>query len=233
MTSDHPFLDEVHERRTVTVTAEFGGRYDNDDPYTADTEVEVAIGPEGSVYSDGRRIISAIARGTLGDAEYTAHLDRKKSLRGGPVSFSGYARPPASDEYSIDADELPDELETRGSPGLRIDGEAFERVNEIYEEMQEEITARRDEVEDSEGLSVRVDRNWEEGSGEGHAIHARGAIAFEDGRELPIHWRNAVDIGHQVFVDRDDPSDEFSADEVDAAVALARNESPITTAMRM
>lgn len=229
-------MSDVLSRERVPVTVEIGNNHtDVDDPYTEDMEVVVELS-RGEFYDDGRLVVSTWCEGTLGDTEAVADLRRMKGRRGEPVSFEGYIRP--EDRRNFDENELPDEVldQMRSSysmPGVRIDGEDFERVNEVYENVQEELQVRRRKIQDVENLSVTVERQWQDGKGESHAYHAEGQVEFGESRSLPVHWRNAVDIGFQVFVKDDETSDEFGDDEIDAAVALASENSPISKSMRM
>lgn len=93
------------------------------------------------------------------------------------------------------------------------------------------IDARKTENEvivDELGATVEVRDRGE--SIEDEAIYATGAVEMNDGRSLGIKWRNAVDVGHQVFTENDD-LDAFDDNEIDALVQLADEESPITKRM--
>lgn len=104
--------------------------------------------------------------------------------------------------------------------------EAFQRIEDAHEAARDHFTIH----------NVEIDRVWENGSGETHAEHAEGTAeitAHDTTQTVDVRWRNAVDIGHQVWV-----GDEDYHDQLDPVVlAELRNQikqySPLTPEFRL
>lgn len=189
-----------------------------------DTTIEVSvIASRCEFYDDGRATLSVT--GTVA-GETTVKMRKKTVLGTSKPVFEAFIR---------DTDSLPDDVRAeRDSSKVSISDDEAYTVASLYDDVEEKLDARRENLQDENEMTVSVERKWEDGRGETHANHATGTVSFADDRELGIHWRNTVDIGHQTFLDDDDENgNEFAATEIDAAISLARDESPITRAMRM
>lgn len=179
--------------------------------------VRFFVGPN-QFYGDGRLQASAVA--AIPETE-----EPPTTLREGvrPTESLSYKGELSSDTFEYN--------------WLRIEGQEATTVQAYERRLGDVLTTTRDQLQNGQDMNVVVENRWKSGQGETHAIHAAGKVSFDDGRELGVKWRNAVDIGHQVFVreDGDMGTDrsEFSDVEIDAAVALAQAESPITKRMRM
>lgn len=174
----------------------------------------------GDFYDDGRRVVGV--QGTM-------------ILDGHDVEIEYRDR---ADSYAIaDVEELPEEYRDHVEESDAAVPVAWEPADPTVgaELRKQVIEARKTENEvivDELGATIEVEDRGEAGEGEGHSIYAEGAVETNDGRSLGIKWRNAVDVGHQVFTENDD-LDAFDDDEIDALVQLADEESPITKRMRM
>lgn len=220
---------------TVTVEAIVEGEHGS---IGVDADVAVSVA-RSDFYDDGRQLVRAEATVARDGATVTTTL-REQSGSTSATTFEALLRPDEPGEYSGDVRILPEDLyEPYRSANLRIVGSDAATVVDAVEAVEGELEVRRDEVQSTAGLSVDADRTWEEGSDETHAIYASGTVSFADGRELSVKWRNAVDVGHQVFVGNnavdipDDNTDGFDEAEIDAAVALATEQSPMARGMRM
>lgn len=219
----------------LETTESVTGRLEGSDA-TVTVDLDVTISVEcGDFYDDGRLVRTIEATFEAGDGDIETSLRHMTDLKGEVASYKAHlGRRPDDPDY----DRLPERVrEEDSSTTLRIDGPDAEIIAALEDEFEDAINLKRQEIQDEHKMQVSVDSQWESGEGEGHAIHAKGTVKFADGRELPIHWRNAVDIGHQVFTGESGGTGsdlpKFDDEEVDAAVVLARDESPITQAMRM
>lgn len=170
----------------------------------------------GDFYDDGRRVVRI--QGTM-------------FLDGHDVEIT--YRDETNSYEVADVDTLPEEYRKRAEKSDAPIPFAWEPVDSAVEaELREQvIDARKTENEvivDELGATVEVRDRGE--SIEEEAIYSTGAVETNDGRSLGIKWRNAVDVGHQVFTENDD-LDAFDDDEIDALVQLADEESPITKRM--
>lgn len=215
--------------KSVTVTGELTG---NDETMTVDVDVTVALERCG-FYDDGRLVQPLTASFDAGEGRIETSLRRMTTLTGDAVYRAYVSGTPEDDDFEKLPNALRQEYRTAE---LAIDDESAAALEEVDQELADMLEVRRSELQNARGMSLDVGKRWTSGSGETHEIVAVGSVDFGDGRSVPIKWRNAVDIGFQVFINADDKSaalEDFSDDEVDAAVALARDESPITRSMRM
>lgn len=210
---------------TVTVTATLSYRMDD----IAETEMEVTIATRRmtEIYDDGRQAVSPIGEFTFNGHDFTA--DRLRTLNGrrGPVSIEGYVSVPDGMEINVQPET------SIGAPRMkvRVDGEEYEPIKHATRRVNSHLDDVREGIRSDLDPSITVAEEWEEGHGEGHAQHARSTITSTDGRTLTIHYRNAVDIGFQVFLD--DGEEDFDEEEVDMLVDFARDNAPISRRMRM
>jgi hypothetical protein len=188
-------------------------------------DVTVVARPERRVHDDGRIVRTATAGISVCGTRYTTSLRRRRSRDGHPLwrsdlSDAGESHgPPAPVAEALG-------LET-ATPVLSITGDAARRLSDIDDGIEGALDDRRSRLQAEYGMLVAADERWVRGSGGMRAAHATGAVTLDDGR-LPVLWRDGPDVGHQVWI-RDDDVDlgGFEDSVVDAAIALAREESPL------
>lgn len=197
----------------LSVTAEVNGEVQRD------ARVEIAAERETDIHDDGRRTVRLSATVDLSGTEFTApRLRRRAVATGSGGEFVGWV-----------TGVVPGAERERVKVAIR--GDDFHRVDRAAQSVSDALDRRREDTLSELDPELETEREWSEGEGEGHAIHAEGSISTADGRELAVHFRNAVDIGFQVF--SEDGVDEFSGREVDALISFAKSNSPISTQMRM
>jgi hypothetical protein len=189
------------------------------DEVSAPAALTARIEP-GDFDDDGRRVIRV--RGTM-------------FLHGHDVKIK---RRTGTDSYMIaDAEALPEEYRKRAQESDAPIPLAWVPADtDVETELREQVLdahhTANEAIVDELGATIEVTNKGESGEGEGHSIYATGAVETDDGRSLGMKWRNAADVGHQVFTENDD-LEAFDAAEIDALVQFANEESPITHRMRV
>lgn len=206
---------------TVSVTATVEERRSDVSEETP-AAVSISARRDDDFYDDGRQIVSL--RADVDGHGDDVRLREKTSMRDGSSSYEGYAG------------------EDLGSRALvRIDADDAATVDAALERVEEELQSRRQEQLDDLDPSLEVGRQWsDEGATQGRQdTHATATITVADGRQLVVSYRNAVDVGHQVFVGDstvnvpDDNTDGFADVEIDALIDHARDRSPLSRSVRM
>ena len=217
--------ETTHDDGEQTATREIEGvlRINAEDGSTNEVSAPAAFTAymrSGDFHADGRRVVQV--QGTMILDGHSVEI----TYRDG------------TDSYVIgDVEALPEEYRRHAEESDAAVPLAWEPADPTVgaELRKQVIDARRNENEvivDELRATIEVENRGEAGEGEDHSIYAEGTIETDDGRSLGIKWRNAADVGHQVFTD-DDDLDAFDNDEIDALVQLADEESPITKRIRM
>jgi hypothetical protein len=195
------------------------------DPIDTSADVTVTAAPEETVYDDGRIVRTVTATVPVGDGTYTTSLRRMRDARDAPVWRSDLTDagegpgPPAPIEEALGAESTP--------VTLSITGDAARRLADVDDGIRDALDERRSRLQSEHAMSVVEDDRWVRGSGGMQATHAAGAVTVGE-RRLPLLWRDGVDVGHQVWVrEADVDLDGFEDSVIDAAVALAIEQSPL------
>jgi hypothetical protein len=186
-----------------------------------DVDVSLVVRPRRSdFYDDGRRTVSVDA---------TVHA--------GGTSVEVMGQQPDGRIHIQSADQFPDELGVDGEIPtyqdaiVTLDEEGRAAVRSAFDSVKDGLGDSHVDLIDDLDVECEITGGGESGSGETRERHKTGTLRVADGRELSVKWRNAVDIGHQVFVRGG--AGQFDDDEIDALVTFARENSPLSRAMRM
>jgi hypothetical protein len=193
-------------------------------------DAAVMAEPEEALYDDGRIVTRATATVSAGGGLWTTALRRSRTPGGAPrwrgdLTDVGQGHgPPASVTAALGVESA--------APVLSITGDAARRLADAADGIRTALAERRSRLQSDHGMTVEEEERWVRGSGGLQAAHATGVVTV-DGDSLPVLWRDGPDVGHQVWVQEDEVDlDAFADRVVDAAIALAAAESPLTGGAR-
>lgn len=219
-------MSDSNTRTVEDITVQVDGDFRDGEIKTHETQMDVTISTEyGEFYNDGRQAVRINGTVEINDVELPLMTVRTMKGLEGPCAFKGWV------EYDDDQYErLPDSLGRLGAH-VHIRDDSFDRVYDVYQQAQTALSDRREQLLEELEPTIEVNKQWEEGKGETHAYHATATITAEDGRSLDVKFRNAVDIGFQVFLHQG--GEKFDNDEFDALISFAHTNSPISRGMRL